>query len=141
MLIFVYGSLLKGFQNNYILENSTFVGEFATVEGYILVGAKSRSFPYVLNRINGDASTQIMGELYDVSEDTMNKLDKLEGYPTIYNRKIINITNGVDIVCSNIYILENQDLIDEIHKSDRFLIISHGDWKKYCKSNPHIVIV
>ena len=136
MLLFVYGSLRKGFPNHYLVEDSPYIGEFTTVEKYLMVGTKSKSFPYILYEkyAIADQATKIIGEVYDISEDTLKKIDQLEGHPDTYLRLRVCITNGNDFIFSSIYILENIDIIEEIYKNigDRFGIVVSGDWKKYC---------
>ena len=136
MLLFVYGSLRKGFPNHYLVEDSPYIGEFTTVDTYLMVGTKSKSFPYILHKTYAIANqtTHILGEVYDISEDTLGKIDRLEGHPDTYLRLRVCITNGKEFLFSSIYILENIDIIEEIYKNigDRFRIVVHGDWKKHC---------
>jgi gamma-glutamylaminecyclotransferase len=138
MLLFVYGSLRRGFPNHYILENSVYIGEFSTTDGYIMIGTRSKVFPYIIkDSIVDDATpTQIVGELYDVEPNTINRIDELEGHPHTYNRQLITVTNNTDVFESYIYILENPIILDGIIKNigSRFIIVSCGDWATFCNS-------
>lgn len=71
--VFVYGSLLKGFGNHRLLRNATFVGEAKTTAEYTMISRGG--FPGVFP----GGHTEILGELYDVDEETAKRLDWLEG--------------------------------------------------------------
>jgi gamma-glutamylcyclotransferase (GGCT)/AIG2-like uncharacterized protein YtfP len=42
-----------------------------------------------------DGTTAIQGEVYEVDEPTMDRLDMLEGYPSFYNRVEIPTDYGL----------------------------------------------
>ncbi len=72
-LIFCYGTLKKGFGLNYLFVDSKFVGE-AMLNGYEMYSLVS--FPFITK---GDG--KIFGEVYDISEDLLKRLDRIEmGY-------------------------------------------------------------
>ena len=138
MLLFVYGSLRRGFPNHYMLEDSVYIGDFITTDKYIMIGTISKAFPYIIKDcvVDGTMPTQIVGELYDVyGSNTINMIDKLEGHPHIYNRQLISVTNNIDVFESYIYVLENTIIVECIIKNigSRFIIVSCGDWDKFCK--------
>lgn len=132
ILIFVYGSLKKEFQNNYLLENSKYIGEAYTYNFYTMIGTKSKAFPYIINNYPDRIGTRIKGEVYEISETILEKLDKLEGHPDIYTRKNIYVITAEGNITVMVYILENQYMIDNIIKyiGKRFEIIEDGVWKK-----------
>lgn len=80
--VFVYGSLMRGFGNHGLLESSAFISE-ATAEGLRLytLGA----FPAVLSGDDGDSP--VRGEVYSVDDETLARLDRLEGHPNFYRRE------------------------------------------------------
>ena len=82
-LIFVYGTLKKGYGNNSLLNNSKFIGEAITTEKYALYKS---GIPFV---IKDEKISQIHGEVYEVAPDTLKVLDDLEGHPDWYNREEI----------------------------------------------------
>ena len=86
LLIAAYGTLKKGFYNHYLLEGEKFLGEAISKERFSLGHA---SFPAVIPDING---SPIKVEIYEVSSETLNKLDRLEGYPDFYNRELYEFT-------------------------------------------------
>ena len=78
-LVFVYGTLKKGFGNHRLLAKAKFIAPAFIMDGKMLnLGA----FPAV---IAGDMD--IEGEIYSVDKDTLASLDRLEGHPTFYERK------------------------------------------------------
>lgn len=87
--VFVYGSLKKGYINNYLLENQKFVGPVKTEPGYTIYDA---NFPLLYQE--GDESVE--GEMYLVNEDCLYLLDKLENHPNLYRREIIRLDDGTE---------------------------------------------
>jgi len=70
--VVVYGSLKRGFGNHRLLETAEFVGPCVFRGTMYSLGG----FPAV--SLHGD--TQIVGELYDVDDATLSRLDGLEGF-------------------------------------------------------------
>ena len=87
-MVFVYGTLKHGFYNHRVMlkANGRFVGAHITEPEYTMVSL--RAYPAVLDQ--GD--TSIHGEVYEV--DSLLYLDRLEGYPGFYDRKIIDTSFG-----------------------------------------------
>jgi gamma-glutamylaminecyclotransferase len=83
--VFVYGTLMKGFNNNILLRNSLMIDTATTEEKYTLVAS---GIPYLLDK---SSDTYVSGEVYQVDENTLDSLDSLEGHPVWYNRRIINV--------------------------------------------------
>lgn len=78
-LVFVYGSLLRGLHLHGYLDNSRFVGE-ATITGCL---KDLGHFPaLVLDEGDG----RVAGEVYAVTADTLNSLDRVEGYDRVSDR-------------------------------------------------------
>ena len=80
--VFVYGTLLKGLQNHHLLEPSeeeevVFLGRARTIDSFQLWDAGG--FPFVSTK--APATTTVLGEVYRVGRATLEKLDRLEGYP------------------------------------------------------------
>ena len=85
--VFVYGTLQRGESNHRILEQgeAEFVGT-GTAEGYLLdLGA----FPGAMKGGEG----QFNGELYFLPyfDDTIRRLDRLEGNGSFYKREVIEV--------------------------------------------------
>ena len=80
----VYGTLKGGFHNNYLLNNSHFVGRFKSCLPFTMYSRGG--FP-ILSLDSDHERTQVTVEIYMVSEeDLLNRLDRLEGYPDWYDR-------------------------------------------------------
>ena len=84
--VFVYGTLRRSLEWHHILSNSNFLGEAKTKDKYALY---ADDIPYV---IQNEAISNIIGEVYEVNESTLSRLDNLEGHPDWYCRKEINVT-------------------------------------------------
>ncbi|MFN5889456.1 MAG: gamma-glutamylcyclotransferase [Bacteroidota bacterium] len=72
--IFVYGTLRRGFGNHSFLNQSTFKGNAITVEKFTMFC--SGQIPFVSR---SQAISTIVGEVYEVDEQTLRNLDTLEG--------------------------------------------------------------
>jgi gamma-glutamylaminecyclotransferase len=109
--VFVYGTLKKGFSNHSIIMTSPFVKEAATKPEFTMITLGG--FPGIL----ANGNTSIIGEVYEVSEFTLDRLDKLEGHPNWYRRTPITLLDG-DEVETYIY----------LHKERTQEIIDSGFW-------------
>lgn len=87
-LVFVYGSLKQGFGNHSLLADSTKLGTHVTPPEYSMYSLGA--YPYV--KVGG--YTAIHGEVYEVDDETMGDLDRLEGVPVFYNRHPIKTLWG-----------------------------------------------
>ena len=76
-LIFVYGSLKRGFHNEGLLYNAKSLGKAKTVKKYPLVITKNPHYPYLVKEEG--KGYEIIGELYRVRRDELEKLDQFEG--------------------------------------------------------------
>ncbi len=86
--IFVYGTLRKGMGNHHLLEGSFFLGMGKTVARYGMYILPS-GIPYVKRR--SERKTVIVGEVYVVDEDTLCRVDHLEGHPNFYRRRLVPV--------------------------------------------------
>lgn len=105
--VFVYGTLKNGEGNNHLLDDSAFIGAAVTdtAEYSMLDGG----FPVVLPAETGGLA--VAGEIWEVDDQTLVRLDRLEGYrgegnPTnMYDRKVISVKiNGQRMDNVSIYI-------------------------------------
>jgi gamma-glutamylaminecyclotransferase len=135
MYLFVYGTLMKGFHNHHIIENFPFLGEYETVNKFHLVGAKSKAFPYLTKYEISPIIpfTRVKGEVYYVSNEVIQRLDNLEGHPVVYTRQSIEVTDGISILNVNCYILDNEELAEQVKNNlgIRFDSIPSGNWRDY----------
>jgi len=86
MLIFVYGSLKRGFHNHSIISDGVFISEHTTTPTFTLYDLGA--YPAVTQ----GGSTSIKGELWEVAN--LDRTDWLEGYPSYYNRILIPTWSG-----------------------------------------------
>ncbi len=113
----VYGTLRRGFHNNYILGPATFLGTGKTVD-------KTTMYTNGVFRIMSltKPTFEAVVEVYEVDDDTTKmRLDRLEGYPEWYNRTVIPVQ------------LESGEVVDAwiYHQEDvnyPLPIVQSGDW-------------
>jgi gamma-glutamylcyclotransferase (GGCT)/AIG2-like uncharacterized protein YtfP len=86
--VFVYGTLRAGERNHRLLEGAAFVGEARTAPCFRMVDLGS--FPGIV----ADGSTPIEGEVYDVDDTMLARLDRLEGHPDFYTRTRIALEDS-----------------------------------------------
>lgn len=84
--VFVYGTLKSGYGNNRILEGAVLLGRGYSKYKYEMYC--NGSFPYV---IPGDKKLSVLGEVWEVNDKTLERLDWLEGHPTHYKREVIEV--------------------------------------------------
>ena len=81
-VIFVYGTLKRGFWNHTIMERAgyTYVGTGLTAEAYALVIGGKFNVPFLFEQDVADGEChRIAGEVYRVSAALLGELDELEG--------------------------------------------------------------
>jgi gamma-glutamylaminecyclotransferase len=123
--IFVYGTLKKDDFNHYLLENDKFLGYGITEKPYLLV---CDTLLYLFKKSNHEFSNNIKGELYDISDDTLKRLDNLEYHPYFYKRESIFVKN----ISTNEYVYSWCYFInDKSAVSKSYYIIKSGEYKKY----------
>lgn len=118
--VFVYGTLRQGQGNHRLLENQQFIGTSRTEAIYEMIHLGG--FPGVLR--TGPAS--IRGEIYEVDDDALARLDRLEGHPHFYTREEIDIP-GTERVW--IYFYNNRN------PSRENIVIESGDWNTVNNEN------
>ena len=89
MRVFVYGTLLSGEPNHHLLHGQPLVGEARTEARFDLVSLGG--FPAMVP--GGEVA--VRGEVYDVDEETLADLDRLEGYPGFYTREPVELHGEV----------------------------------------------
>lgn len=100
MLVFVYGTLKIGYSNHNRMNEAkgSFVG-ISKVKGFGCINTPW--FPYAVK----SPRREIRGEVFEVPENNLYILDRLEGYPILYNRVQIETDYGI----AWIYYSENVD--------------------------------
>jgi len=95
-LVFVYGTLKRGFPNHDLLRRARAAGEARTRERFPLAVVGSWFVPALLDR-PGEGHC-VRGELYAVDPPTLAALDELEGVgePDGYDRRRIEVEREPD---------------------------------------------
>lgn len=106
--VFVYGSLKKNFPNSKYLKTARFIKNISTSDKFTMY-----DFGYYPAIVFDDSGYLIEGELYEVNNRTLDNLDILEGYPSFYNRKLINLEDGNS---AYIYYLNNTSRLSKYNK-------------------------
>jgi len=90
MIVFVYGTLKRGWRNHRLLEGATFLGTAVTRRRYRMLCV---GFPVVL-ATSPKPEVQlgcVTGELYEVDEAILAQLDRLEGNGRMYQRTRVSL--------------------------------------------------
>jgi len=86
--VFVYGSLQRGQGNHRMMNGARFVERALTTAAFELFDLGA--FPAMTTR----GRTSIAGELYEVTDELLERLDRFEGCPTLYQRETISLKDG-----------------------------------------------
>jgi gamma-glutamylaminecyclotransferase len=127
-MVFVYGSLKRGFGNHRFLEHSTFIGTAVTVQHNFCMHPLHGSFPAVT--IGPDDSYSITGELYEIDNQTLKQIDMLESNGVLYTRQLVSVYNGTDVVEAWIYLMPDNDKFvtnSMVNRYDRYV---HTDFEQ-----------
>ena len=115
----VYGSLRKGLHNHSLLEDATFLGS-ERIKGFNMHSLGS--FPFITTRGSTDKS-EITIEVYEVTPAEFRRLDTLEGYPSFYDRTLVDTSHGQ----AWIYFIDK----DGSYSTVRNERVTDGDWLKF----------
>lgn len=126
--IFVYGTLRKGMYNydTYLKDEETFCS-YGYIKGS-LFKLMTKTYPAYLQ----EGQTMVLGEIHEVSEETLQLVDEMEGYlgdgniQNDYNKVICDVYNVdnqvIDHLPVYVYNMDNHDnavlLGDEIKGGD-----------------------
>lgn len=107
MLVFVYGTLKKGYKNHSVLQRAKFIGEAQTVDKFTLYKG-GNIFPFLFEKSSErEHKNIILGELYDVPESMIPALDHFEGVPLLFDRKEIKIKCNENVEFAQCYFINN----------------------------------
>ncbi|NBC47860.1 MAG: gamma-glutamylcyclotransferase [Gammaproteobacteria bacterium] len=82
-LVFVYGTLLAGEVNHYLLAGAERLGSHRTEPRFTLI--QLGAYPGLIT----GGHTAVRGEVYRVDGAGLKALDRLEDYPRLYDRQLI----------------------------------------------------
>ena len=110
-LLFVYGSLKKGFDNHSLLGNSAKrLGKARTVKKFSMYEDSFGNYPYIVD----EPYSKIKGELYQITRaELMQKIDEFEGVPDYYIRKKIEVKSHHGVKRAFVYIRPEAEVSDK----------------------------
>lgn len=124
MLVFVYGTLMKGFRNHdhYLENKNPNCTDSIRARMYTYNG----SFPYII--LTNNPIDIVKGEVYEIDQRVLNNLDYLEGYDpeSDYSHYIRKET----ITLKHKLTVFVYELADQPKQNMR---IRSGDWKQVAK--------
>ena len=112
MQVAVYGTLKHGHNNHYLLETAK-LKAVGKLKGWIMKDL--HFYPAVIK--DSENESEIHVEIYEINQATLNDLDRLEGYPSMYQREQVETEVGP----TWIYFMDRIDL------TTRKTIIN-GEW-------------
>jgi gamma-glutamylcyclotransferase (GGCT)/AIG2-like uncharacterized protein YtfP len=86
--VFVYGTLLSGEVNHHLLARAEYLGAHRTEPCFTLISLGA--YPGLIS----GGRTAVNGEVYRVDGAGLRMLDRLEDYPRLYDRRLIQTRFG-----------------------------------------------
>lgn len=127
--VFVYGTLLRGCGNHDLLKGQDFLGAAKTNPEFIFVHVGG--FPGLVE----GGETIILGEVYEVDDDCLRRLDSLEGCNPnnpdrgMYGRLLITLEDGQEVTTYRYNVggpsWSSQRSVEDYEE------IKSGDWQKF----------
>lgn len=104
-LLFVYGSLKKGFDNHSLLKNSAKrLGRAQTVSKFGMFEDSFGNYPYLVPK----PISKVQGELYQINrKELLDKIDAFEGAPEYYQRRRIKVKSHHGVNYAYTYMRED----------------------------------
>jgi len=110
----VYGTLRRGYSNNRVLKDASFIGEGLTQEEYRLT---ANGIPFVSRK---NPVSRVKVEVFETEDPSIiDDVDSLEGHPRFYKREEIPVvmTDG-EVVTAELYFCEGRELLNLIESGD-----------------------
>jgi gamma-glutamylaminecyclotransferase len=114
MVLFVYGSLLAGERHEAQLAGARRLGDARTEPAYTLVDLGD--YPALVEQ----GTTAVAGELYEVDEETLRRLDAFEGHPDDYRRAAVRLAGAAQ---AEAYLYPRS-------RAAGMAVIAGGDWRR-----------
>ena len=90
MLFMTYGTLKQFHSNNSLLSGATLVSPHVRTEDTFFMF--NQGFPVTVDRdVESAHKLPVSGELYVINTPILNRLDQLEGYPSLFTRKQVEV--------------------------------------------------
>ncbi|MGH4139707.1 gamma-glutamylcyclotransferase family protein [Clostridium sp.] len=111
IVVFVYGTLMSGNNNNEMfLSETKFAGDFIA-EGFELYDLGN--YPGIIHSENN----KVKGQLYVINKNILNNLDILEGEGSLYIRELIRVVNDKNESREAYTYVYNQDISGKVKVS------------------------
>ena len=111
-IIFVYGTLKRGFPLHLVLEESKFLGMATSVYKYPMIANKFGTYPFLID-LKGKGN-YIKGEIFEITNEVFSELDKIEGVPNLFVRAFIDVhTNDGEQYHAIAYVRADNYIIDK----------------------------
>lgn len=88
--VFVYGTLKAGERNHHLMKDAKFI-TLTAAPGHLYAGI---SYPAAIPpevALEVEVPPWICGEVYEVNEETLRRLDRLEGHPHFFERTEVTL--------------------------------------------------
>ena len=90
-LVFIYGSLKKGFCNHHMMNKAKYKCKAKTSKRYGMFQETNANYPYLIKQSNS-CYHHIQGEVYEIDcSTTLKQLDIFEDAPEYYKRETVDI--------------------------------------------------
>lgn len=114
-VVFVYGTLKRGFANHPLLERAEYLSEARTRGAWPMVVAGRWFVPCLLDRPG--SGHRVRGELYAVGAETLRALDELEGVgePDGYDRRRIEVVREPGGRAEEVEVYFKREPLGQVH--------------------------
>lgn len=139
--VFVYGSLKKNFCNHSVINDSSteLIKFFATTVRSDFGMVSFGGFPGVYQTDNSEISKHVSGQVFCVSDKTLDRLDMLESNGRFYIRELVSIKGMIEPCW--MYVLaparvRRTDFENESRKAPRIMMVNNDSsyfWSKSCE--------
>lgn len=127
--VFVYGTLKRNHVRDLSqIDEVEFLGDAKTIDSNFLMLDQGQYPAVIMSKKNGK---KIKGEVFKVSDDVLDQLDAIEGYPWFYNRKMVDTTLGKAII----YFMDDPEQVEtsmsidsmtkSFHPGERVIVIEN----------------
>jgi hypothetical protein len=119
-----------------MLKNSKYIGIYRTSASYQMICMKKYNFPFIIDeKIFEDSNmSEIIGEVYDIDDDTFSIINNFTGATQFYNLITICVRdiNNINLFV-NTYLLDNMAIINDarLNKYLDYIHIVDGNWINY----------
>jgi len=140
--VFVYGSLMSKMSNHHEMRDAEYIGEFKTVNKYLLIMAEwamlTDLLPYTQKDVQNYSYEELLnqqvcvkGEVYKVPKSDLKRLDEFEECPALYNRENIKVSGINEKTGKEMQLTVHAYFNNMLSKIMFFDVIESGDYREY----------